>query len=106
MLFYRLCGSLNFIAWLQGHLLPCPFKLLTGIECPGCGFQRSIIALFEGHFSQSWFLYPATIPLILLFGYGGYRTKFPVKNDCIFLKIFMLIVGNFVLISYAYKIFS
>ncbi|WP_354355578.1 DUF2752 domain-containing protein [Pedobacter sp. UYP30] len=98
-----LCSSINFIGWLQSHLLSCPFKALTGIDCPGCGFQRSVIALCEGHFLESWFLYPATLPLILLFGYAGYRTKFPVKNDALFLRVLMLFVGNFILICYVYK---
>ncbi|WP_457268892.1 DUF2752 domain-containing protein [Pedobacter sp. UYEF25] len=106
MIKYRFCSPVSFIVWLQNHLLPCPFKFITGINCPGCGFQRSIVALFEGNFSQSWFLYPATVPLMLLFLYAGYRTRFPVKNDRVFLKIFMLIVGNFIVVSYVYKILS
>ena len=26
----------------------CPFKLLTGLSCPGCGIQRAIHALLAG----------------------------------------------------------
>src|ERR1700743_104547 len=53
------------VKWLQSHLLPCIFKLLFGIDCPGCGFQRSCIALLRGDFLQSLRLYPATIPLLV-----------------------------------------
>lgn len=56
------CSHLVFIQWLQHHLLTCPFKYLTGIDCPGCGFQRSLIALVQGNFHQSLALYPPTIP--------------------------------------------
>jgi hypothetical protein len=56
-------------AWLQDHLLPCPFKYLTGIDCPGCGFQRAVLALFRGDISQSIALYPAAIPLIVIILY-------------------------------------
>ncbi|MDD6437378.1 MAG: DUF2752 domain-containing protein [Prevotella sp.] len=27
----------------------CPFHLLTGLQCPGCGFQRAMSALLHGH---------------------------------------------------------
>lgn len=56
-----------FITWLQKHLLPCPFKYITGIDCPFCGFQRSVLALVFGDFHKSFLLYPATAPLLLLF---------------------------------------
>lgn len=30
-------------------LMPkCPFKILTGLSCPGCGFQRAMHALLHG----------------------------------------------------------
>ena len=31
--------------------LYCPFRLLTGLDCPGCGATRAIIALAEGNIS-------------------------------------------------------
>ena len=58
------CSHLSFINWLQDHLIPCPFKALTGIDCPGCGFQRSILALIQGDIAKSIYLYPATILLL------------------------------------------
>ena len=58
------CSHLILIKWLQNHLIPCPFKAITGIDCPGCGFQRSVMALLQGHLDASLHLYPATIPLI------------------------------------------
>lgn len=36
-------------------LMPkCLFKLLTGWQCPGCGFQRATHALLHGHLAQAW----------------------------------------------------
>lgn len=26
----------------------CPFKLIIGLQCPGCGFQRALHALLQG----------------------------------------------------------
>jgi hypothetical protein len=59
------CSYWGFTQWLQNHLLVCPFKKLTGFDCPGCGFQRSFIALMNGDLSQSLHYYPATIPLLI-----------------------------------------
>ena len=27
----------------------CPFKIITGIECPGCGMTRAMVSLVKGH---------------------------------------------------------
>ena len=32
----------------EGSLIKCPIRLLTGYQCPGCGAQRSLRALFSG----------------------------------------------------------
>ena len=31
----------------------CPFKMLTGFPCPGCGITKSVINVYEGNFLQS-----------------------------------------------------
>ncbi len=31
----------------------CPFHLLTGLECPGCGSQRALHCVLNGHFGQA-----------------------------------------------------
>jgi len=31
----------------------CPFKAMTGYDCPGCGFQRAVHALLHGNFMQA-----------------------------------------------------
>lgn len=101
------CSQLGFIHWLQNHLLPCPFKFITGIDCPGCGFQRSVVALIQGDLTKSFELYPPAIPLLLFFAYGiadGYfkldTPKFAVK------KTMFMIVGSIVLISYCLKMYG
>ena len=103
ILSYFFCSLINFIDWLQNHLLSCPFKALTGIDCPGCGFQRSLIAILQGDLSKSWALYPPTIPLLLLFTTAGLLYKFPIKNQAIVFKAMVIIVGNFVVLAYLYK---
>lgn len=29
----------------------CPFKMITGLSCPGCGIQRAIHAMIHGDFT-------------------------------------------------------
>jgi hypothetical protein len=53
------------IDWLEHHLLSCFFKSTFGIECPGCGLQRSFISLLKGNFLESLHYHAALIPFIL-----------------------------------------
>jgi hypothetical protein len=91
------------IKWLLNHLLPCPFKTLTGIDCPGCGFQRSFVALIQGNLKESWALYPPTIPLLIVFTIVAvlYYRKSP--NRFKFTNAMVIVIGNFILISYLIK---
>ena len=99
------CSQLVFIHWLQNHLIPCPFKHITGIDCPGCGFQRSVLSLVQGDIHKSFILYPATIPLLLFFTYGLADRLFELdttKNSI--KKTFFLIIGAIIISSYIMKI--
>ncbi len=53
------------IDWLEHHLLSCFFKSHFGIECPGCGTQRSLIALLKGNIIESIQYHAAVIPFII-----------------------------------------
>lgn len=47
-------ACLYFLDPLQYTFMPkCPFKLLTGYSCGGCGFQRCVHALLHGNFIQA-----------------------------------------------------
>lgn len=36
------------------RLMPkCPIKLVFGIDCPGCGFQRAVHAMLHGRFLEA-----------------------------------------------------
>lgn len=52
---------------LEQHMLPCMSKKFFGLECPGCGLQRSVLLLFEGEFVAAFTMYPAIYTLIPLF---------------------------------------
>jgi hypothetical protein len=99
------CSRLIFINWLQNHLLPCPFKYFTGIDCPGCGFQRSVMALIQGNLYKSFALYPAAIPLLLFFAYGLADKFFKLDTSKnIIKKSLFIFIGSIVLVSYSIKL--
>ena len=54
----------------NSHLYPkCPFRLLTGYECPGCGSQRAVHYLLNGKIDSAIHanaLLVFSIPYILL----------------------------------------
>jgi hypothetical protein len=50
---------------VEDHLLTCSFKENFGVECLGCGTQRSFLALIKGDIVQS-FIYNPGVLLILL----------------------------------------
>lgn len=52
------------LEWLEAHQLPCWFRSITGMECPGCGFQRALLLLLKGEVKASFLAYPALIPLL------------------------------------------
>lgn len=44
----------------------CPFKMLTGFPCPGCGITKSLVYLYEGDLYKS-FSYHLFGPFAFLF---------------------------------------
>ena len=50
-------------------MLPCFTKQMIGMDCPGCGIQRSISLLLQGNVIDSFLMYPALIPIIFLLGF-------------------------------------
>lgn len=91
-------------AWAPSFYLPCPFKAITGIDCPGCGFQRSVVALWEGDWTASLQLYPPAIPLLALFAFLGLKWLFKWdRKDWLARRAGIVVVG-IVLVSYALKL--
>ena len=88
---------------LDNYMLPCLNKKLFGVECPGCGIQRSVALLLEGDFTGAFKMYPAIYSLILLFIFLVFnlfiRFKFDYK-----IKIILITVNiSIIIISYFIK---
>jgi len=96
----------GFIEWLKNHFLTCPSKHFLHIDCPGCGMQRSIVALLEGNFTESIRLYPATVPMFLCLLFLVLHLKFKFKYGPEVIKITFIIISLIVVIFYIHKIFT
>ena len=94
------------IGFLQEHLLTCPSRKWLHMDCPGCGMQRSFIALLQGHFAESLKLHPATAPMLLLLLYSALHVKFHFPKGARNITGLQLGVAGIVLVFYVYKIFT
>lgn len=45
----------------------CPFLIVTGLPCPGCGATRALLYIFRGRFIRAWQLNPCAF-LWVVFG--------------------------------------
>jgi hypothetical protein len=59
----------------------CPFRLLTGFPCPGCGLTHAFCDISHGHLGAAWQANPFgflfyTLALTSLF-WPGLRARFP-----------------------------
>jgi hypothetical protein len=83
-------------------MLPCLNKELLGVECPGCGLQRSALLLIHGEFWEAFVMYPAIYSLLLLLAFLGadYFLNFKNANKIsivLMLSTVFLILANYIL---------
>ncbi len=91
---------------LEDYMLTCVNKKLFGVECPGCGTQRSIALLFKGDFVAAFKMYPAIYPMIILLFFVIFNLFIKFKHDYkIKLGLIFLTAGT-ILISYFIKMSS
>lgn len=91
----------------EDEFLSCQIKEATGIECLGCGAQRSAIQLSEGKWNYSFDLYPGLVPLFMLgVALPVYVLFFRKKSaDWIIslaIQVLFIIVGSYILRHFPY----
>lgn len=52
---------------MEEYMLPCMHKKIFGIDCFGCGTQRSFFLLLEGDYFAAFKMFPAIYTTILFF---------------------------------------
>ncbi len=96
-------ATLLFIS--EDNMLPCISKQLLGMDCPGCGLQRSVAFLLKGEFIEAFKMYPAIYTIILLFGFIILDHFFKIKQANK-ITIFLMISSVFlILTNYFLKFF-
>ncbi len=85
-------------------MLPCLSKQLLGMECPGCGIQRSVWLLFQGEFVAAFKMYPAVYPILGLFAFLLLDRFFRIKHSNTISIVLMLMSVVMILANFLYKI--
>ena len=96
----------NAIQWLEQHMLRCPSKMLLHMDCPGCGLQRGIVALLKGNWAESFSIYPAALPILILFFYLLLHLLFKFKNGTRILTILFMFCASIILVHYIYRVIN
>lgn len=89
---------------MEEYMLPCMFKQLFGLDCIGCGIQRSIALLLNGNFADAFYMFPSIYTTILLFLFITLHIldkKHAYQKIIISLAILNAIV---MIIAYVYKL--
>ena len=63
-----LCAGCAYAAFVSvtGLGIPCVFRLLTGLQCAGCGVSRMCLSLLRLDFAGAWQYNPAVLCLLPL----------------------------------------
>ncbi len=94
---------MSWIDWIEQHLLPCPSKSLFGLDCPGCGMQRSMVDLLKGNFTDSLKTYPALIPILITLVFLGLHLRYKFKYGSTTLQYAYIFSMLIVVTSYVIK---
>ena len=85
-------------------MLPCMNKSIFGIDCIGCGTQRSLLFLLNGEFTKAFYQFPAIYTTLLLFGLIGLHLIDKKRNYQKIIIGLAIINAIIMIISYIYKI--
>ena len=90
----------DFIHFLERNMVSCSWKKQFGIECVGCGMQRSLILILKGEFINAYKMYPPIYTIIIMVVFLLAHLKFKFKNGhnvvlSLFILNLMLILANY-----------
>lgn len=90
----------------EEKMLPCMNKQLFGVECPGCGTQRSLAHLSQGEFYEAFIIYPAIYTLIPFFIVLTLHFTNKSRNYNKAIIVLAILNGIVIIGSYLFKIFN
>lgn len=89
----------------EQYMLPCLTKKMFGVDCFGCGMQRSAVMLIRGDFYGAFNMYPAIFTLIILFTFALIHLKFKFKNGHTIILVLFIVNIFIILTNYIFKHF-
>ncbi|MFC7772620.1 DUF2752 domain-containing protein [Flavobacterium sp. GCM10027622] len=87
----------------EQYMIPCLNKTLFGVECFGCGTQRSLYLLFQGKFVEAFYMYPPIYTLLLFFMAIGFHFFDKSRNYNKIIIVLAIINAIIMVTSYIYK---
>ncbi|WP_345741932.1 DUF2752 domain-containing protein [Seonamhaeicola maritimus] len=87
-------------------MLPCLNKTLFGVECLGCGIQRSVALIFKGEFVEAFHMYPAIYNIFILLIFLIFNLFIKFKHDYKIKMTLIAITVIVVVVSYLIKIIN
>ncbi|MCD2259370.1 DUF2752 domain-containing protein [Psychroserpens luteolus] len=94
MKFYRMMSP-------EDYMLPCINKKIFGLDCMGCGMQRSLALILEGDLIAAFYMYPAIYSLMALLGvillnyFRNFKHAYKIIITLAIVNA-VLILGNFI----------
>jgi hypothetical protein len=92
------------VDWLSNHLLTCPMKAATGIDCPGCGMQRAILKLLQGDIEGSIQMNPSALPIMFMLIFLALHLKFQFKHGARIITILFILSSAIIVVNYILKL--
>lgn len=95
---------------IEDFLLPCMNKTLFGVDCYGCGAQRSLLLLLNGKFREAFFMYPAIYPILILLGFlilnlfVNFKKAYQIRIILIIIMGFTMGVSYLIKMSYFFQL--
>lgn len=96
-------SAIAYLINIEKYMLPCFTKQFFGVDCPGCGLQRSLLFLFKGEFVEAFKMYPAIYPMITLFSFLLIGKFLKIKFTNYITNVLMVTTVGAILINYALK---
>ncbi|WP_047420569.1 DUF2752 domain-containing protein [Cellulophaga sp. Hel_I_12] len=90
---------------MDEYMLPCFSKQIFGLDCPGCGIQRSVSFILQGEFVAAFKMYPAIYSLLLLLGFLLFDNFYKIKNSNKIIITLTSITVILILTNYILKFF-
>ncbi|MEL4454960.1 DUF2752 domain-containing protein [Lutimonas vermicola] len=84
-------------------MLSCQWKEM-GMECLGCGFQRSVVLVLKGDFQHAFLLYPAIYTLFLMMIFLGLHLRFNFSKGHSILKWLFILNIVIIVVNYILKL--